>query len=394
MNEQWIYQQHQQYFGVVAAGLEKLAGDELSQLGATEIRPGYRGLHFEADVKTLYAILYASRLLTRVLAPLCKFDCHSPKYLYRRAAEIDWSSFIAEQDTFAIQAITSHSAIRHSRYAALTLKDAIVDQFRDKTGRRPSVDPRNPDRAIHLHIERNRATISLDISGGSMHRRGYRAVSVEAPMQETMAAALIAVSGWSAERPFLDPFCGSGTLLCEAWMRACQIPAGFLRKQSGAATLPDYDDALCLKVRQELNGRIQVPKHVHIEGQDIDFEAVAAAQRNLAVLPEGDRVQVKQADALKLKLSTATEIVTNPPYGLRLQDRSGAGSLLKRFGDTLKQHCAGSRVTIYYGEPAMSKELGLRPTKKHAISHGGLDGLACTYELFEGLGNRRGKPAN
>ena len=203
------YQKSGRYFAQIAEGLEDLGGKELQELGARDIKSGHRGFYFSADKASLYRLNYCSCLLSRVLAPLIRFDCHSAKYLYKTACNIDWPSLIDLKNTFAVKANVSHSKITHSQYASLRLKDAIVDIFRKKTGKRPDVDTKTPDVLFNLHIQNNKATIYLDTSGASLHRRGYRSQSITAPMQEIVAAAIIRLSGWDGSRPLVDPMCGS-----------------------------------------------------------------------------------------------------------------------------------------------------------------------------------------
>ncbi|MBN1541704.1 class I SAM-dependent RNA methyltransferase, partial [candidate division KSB1 bacterium] len=190
------YRKNNRFFAQIAGGMEEMGAEELQELGATETATAYRGLYFSADRAGLYRINYLTRLCTRILAPLAAFSCHSSKYLYRRAREIDWTEFLTADQTFAVFATTVNSSIRHSLYAALTLKDAVVDSFRQAVGSRPNVDTLNPHVWFNLHIENNRAVISLDTSGGSLHRRGYRKSTGEAPMQETLAAAIVRLSEW------------------------------------------------------------------------------------------------------------------------------------------------------------------------------------------------------
>ncbi len=222
----YAYQQNHRYFAQVAEGLEEPAADELKPLGAREIRLAYRGLYFEADPAALYRINYQSRLATRVIATLLVVACHTTDTLYKRAKSLAWKEFFSAEQTLAVFANVSHSKIRHSQYAALCLKDAIVDYFREECGRRPSVERSDPDVWISLFIDKDRAAIGIDTSGGSLHRRGYRKEAVEAPMQETVAAAILRRAEWDGSRPLHDPMCGSGTLLAEALMHYCRIPAG------------------------------------------------------------------------------------------------------------------------------------------------------------------------
>ncbi|MCK5675882.1 MAG: class I SAM-dependent RNA methyltransferase, partial [Verrucomicrobia bacterium] len=249
----YLYQKTNHYFGQLASGTEKCGEAELKGLGATNIKPGYLGVYFCANQRTLYDIVYRTRIFSRILAPLIVFDCHSEKYLYKTAQNIDWSDFLTLTKTFAITSNVADSNIRNSQYAGHVFKDAIVDQFRDKTGERPNVDTHNPDLQLNLYIHENKARISVDLGGGSLHKRGYRAQSVEAPMQETLAAAIIQLSDWHGERPLHDPFCGSGTLLCEALMKQCNIPAAYLRKKFGFLRLPDFDATVWNQVKTKAN---------------------------------------------------------------------------------------------------------------------------------------------
>ena len=325
------YQEYLRYFAQLAGGLEALGAEELVELGAREPATAYRGCYFDADAATLYRINYQSRLATRVLAPLTSFGCHNPDYLYRTLYGFDWTDFMGVDDTFAVFANVSNSKIRHSKYAALRVKDAIVDRFRETHGRRPNVDTRDPHVWFNLHLENNHATLSLDTSGGSLHRRGYRQAAGTAPMQETVAAAIIRLSGWDGERPLYDPMCGSGTLLAEALMHGCRIPAGYLRERFGFEALPDFEAALWQQVKAAADAQMRALPEGRIAGSDLDPDMVAAARQNLAALPFGERVQVRVADVLKLDGFDGTTLVTNPPYGLRMGDSRAAGAFMKMF---------------------------------------------------------------
>lgn len=378
----YSYQQGGRYFAQITDGAEELATAELVRLGARDVKPGFRGLYFSADNASLYRIAYAARLITRVLAPLIAFDCHSAKYLYRRAGEIPWRDFIAVDGTFAVFANVSNSAIRHSRYAALRVKDAIVDQFRDASGRRPSIDTRDPDVWVGLYIQGNHASISLDLSGGSMHRRGYRQETVEAPMQEHVAALIVAMTGWDGDTPLIDPMCGSGTLLAEALMHHCRVPAGYLRERFGCERLPDFDARVWRDVKREANSAIRSLAPELITGSDADAGAVHAARANCRLLPGGDRVNVVKRRFESIDSLGGVTIVCNPPYGLRLGRKDAMPAFMKRFGDFLKQRCAGSTAYVYVGHRELLKHVGLRTSWKRAISTGGLDGRLAKYDLY------------
>ncbi|MCK4774330.1 MAG: class I SAM-dependent RNA methyltransferase, partial [Candidatus Krumholzibacteria bacterium] len=274
---QYDYQQSSRFFAQAADGLEELVAAELERIGASDTKPGYRGVYFSASLEVLYRVNYTSRLATRVLAPLRSFDCHSSKYLYKMARSIDWSDFFHGNDTFAVFANVANSAIRHSQYAALRVKDAIADQFRERRGSRPDVSPHDPDVSFNLYIHNNHAVISLDTSGGSLHRRGYRRKTVEAPMQETVAAAVIEMSGWDGSRPLYDPMCGSGTLVCEALMSYCNVPSGYGRHGAGGGPgtghfgferLPDFRPPVWKSMRREIDNGIRDLPEGLIGGSD------------------------------------------------------------------------------------------------------------------------------
>jgi putative N6-adenine-specific DNA methylase len=376
------YQKSGRYFAQIAEGLEDLGSSELLELGALDIKSGYRGFYFSADKASLYRLNYCSRFLSRILAPLIRFDCHSDKYLYKTACSIDWTELLELQDSFAVKANVAHSRITHSQYAALRLKDAIVDVFRKKTGRRPSVETKNPDILFNLHIQNNKATIYLDTSGASLHRRGYRLKSIAAPMQETVAAAIIRLSGWDGQRPLVDPMCGSGTLLCEAMMYYCRIPAAYLRGKFGFQRLPDYDAQIWLSVKNMADNRIRDLPAGLISGSDRSKEAVEAAITNTLAFSQGTNVKYSVKSFQDIDSLEDSVIVCNPPYGLRLDTDENIRVFIKQLGDFLKQHCKGSEAYLYFGNRELIKSIGLKPAWKNVLLSGGLDGRLVKYSLY------------
>ncbi len=378
----YSYQDDSTYFAQVAEDLQELAEQELATLGATDLRPGFRGLYFTASLRTIYSINLHARLVNRVLAPIKFFNCHSDKYLYQQALKIEWADFLTPDHTFAVFANVSNSAIRHSKFAALRLKDAIADYFRTQFGVRPSVDTREPDLWVNLHIARNRATISLDTSGGSLHRRGYRVSAVEAPMVETLAAAIIKQSGWDGSQPMYDPFCGSGTLLCEGYIHASNQPAAMLRKKFGFERLPDFDKSLWREVRGEsLKNKVPLKRGI-ISGSDISLAAVEAARTNCSAIDADRAIEIKQKDIFDVQKIEGQAIFCNPPYGIRMRKGEDLSLFYKRFGDFLKQRCCGSSAYIYFGERKYLKNIGLRSSWKVPLSNGGLDGRLAKFELY------------
>jgi putative N6-adenine-specific DNA methylase len=378
----YLYQQSFPYFAQIAAGFEQVAADELLNLGARQIRPGYRGVHFLADAASLYRINYAGRLISRVLAPLVLFRCDHRDVLYQKAKAIRWSDFFSLDQTFAVFANVSDSQIRHSQFAALCLKDAVVDSFRAAYGVRPSVDTQHPDLWIGLHLAKDQAIISLDTSGGPLHRRGYRRKSVSAPLQETLAAAIIALSGWEGQKPLYDPMCGSGTLLCEALMRFARMPAGLLRQRFGFEFLPDFDAGLWQQVKAEfLPVKPELASGL-IGGSDIDRLAVEAARANCRALPGGEAIGIRALDYRNLDSLENFVIVCNPPYGIRQKSEDDLSLFYRELGDFLKKRCRGADAYIYFGNRQWIKSIGLKPAWKKPLSNGGLDGRLVKYRLY------------
>ncbi|RKY55807.1 MAG: class I SAM-dependent RNA methyltransferase [Candidatus Neomarinimicrobiota bacterium] len=380
--KEFEYLKSRRFFAQIAGGMEELGAKELNELGAGDVKSVYRGLYFNADNETLYRINYQSRLITRVLAPILTFDCHSADYLYKTAKLIPWDVLFGIDNTFAVFASVSHSKITHSKYAALRLKDAIVDYFKEKTGERPNVERLEPDIWINLHIERNRAVISVDTSGGSLHRRGYRLQAGSAPMQETLAAAIIRLSGWKGEEPLIDPMCGSGTLLMEAAMKYCNIPSGYLRKRFGFVRLPDFDSTAWKGIRRNADHKIRDLPAGLISGSDISRYAIEDISRNAMSFPQTENILIKAVDFKDIEQIKDSVIVTNPPYGVRMGKEHDMGRFYRELGDFLKLKCQGSTAYIYFGNREYIKNVGLKTSFKIPLVNGALDGRLVKYELY------------
>jgi putative N6-adenine-specific DNA methylase len=376
------YQQSGRYFAQLADDIKDIAEEELLELGAVETSNSFRGIYFNADLESLYRINLNSRLINRILAPLKTFSCHSDNYLYQVAQQIQWEDFLNPDQTFAVFANVSQSNINHSKFAALRLKDAIVDYFRERSGDRPSIDTRNPDLWLNVHIDKNVAIISVDTSGGSLHRRGYRLDSTIAPMNETLAASIIRYSGWDGMMPLYDPLCGSGTLLCEAYLAATKTPSAKLRNKFGFERLPDFDIYLWAKIKKESNKKLHVISNNLIQGSDIDLKVVEAAKKNCAVIDPDEQIKIVQKDIFEIEKLENTTIVCNPPYGIRMQNKKDLDVFFKDIGDFLKQRCTNSTAFIYFGDRKYTKQIGLRSSKKWILSNGGLDGRLVKYEMY------------
>ena len=381
-NVMYNYQMNNRFFAQIADGMEEMGIEELTRLGAEEVKPTFRGLYFTADKKALYRINYTARIISRVLAPLITFDCHSTNYLYKTARTIPWTALFPLDNTFVVSATVSNSKIRHSQYAGLVLKDAIVDSFRERYNERPNVERINADICFNLHISHNKATIYLDTSGGSLHRRGYRQGAVEAPMQETLAAAIIRLSGWEGQTPLYDPMCGSGTLLFEALMHYCRIPSAYFRESFGFRFMPDFDELIWDSIKREADGNMRPLTKGLIAGSDSSSQAIEAARTNSRNLPSGRNVRLSKCKFQEIESIRGTTIICNPPYGLRMKNSQDMGAFMKEFGDFLKQRCTGSTAYVYFGNRDLIKKVGLRSAWKKPLKNGPLDGRLVKYELY------------
>jgi putative N6-adenine-specific DNA methylase len=376
------YQQSGRYFAQVSDDIKDITEAELLELGAVETSHSYRGIYFNADPESLYRINLHSRLINRVLAPLKTFDCHSDNYLYQVGQQIHWEDFLSPEHTLAVFASVSQSNINHSKFAALRLKDAIVDYFRERGGIRPSIDTRYPDLWLNVYIEKNVATISVDTSGGSLHRRGYRLETTQAPMTETLAASIIRYTEWDGQTPLYDPFCGSGTLLCEAYLAATKTPSANRRSKFGFERLPNFDAELWTKVKGEADKNVQPISKNLIQGSDIDLKVVETAKKNSAVIDPATRIKIIQKDIFQIEKMENTTIVCNPPYGIRMQQKTDLSNFYKSLGDFLKQRCTNSTAFIYFGDRKYIKHIGLRSSNKWVLSNGGLDGRLVKYVIY------------
>jgi len=376
------YQRNNRFFAQIQNDMGELGVEELSGHGADDISRAYGGIYFNANKAALYRINYTSRYITRILAPLISFKCHSTRYLYNKAKEINWTDILTADNTFAVFSTVSNSRIKHSLYATLRLKDAIVDWFNEHFKKRPNIERIDPDVWINLHVENNRAVISLDTSLGSLHRRGYRAKTVKAPMQETLAAAIISLAAWDGSRPIYDPLCGSGTLLSEALMFYCRIPSGFLRQRFGFEFLPGFEYDLWNSIKRDADQEIRGVTKGLISGSDISSEVVEAARTNINKLPNGDKIRLRVMDYRKIQQLEDTTIVCNPPSGIRLERDRDLSKLYGELGDFLKQRCKGSTAYIYFGDRELIPKIGLKPSWKRPLKNGGLDGRLAKFEIY------------
>jgi putative N6-adenine-specific DNA methylase len=379
---EYLYEKESQYFAQVTESVKDIAITELRELGGYDLKPVFRGIWFKASKKDFYKINYFARLVSRILVPLAVFECKDKDELYKAARKIRWEEFLTPKKTFSIMANVSESEISHSNFAGLRVKDAIADYFRDRSNHRPNVDAKDPWIIINLHLHQNMATLSIDASGGPLHKRGYREESVSAPMQETIAAAIIRLSGWDGSKPLYDPMCGSGTLLCEALMRYCRIPAQVFRTGFGFERLPDFDVALWERVKEEAKENMKPLPEKLIAGSDVSEHSVNAVKTNLMGLHFGGNINIDLMDFKDISSIDNSVIVTNPPYGIRMGKDQDLNQFYKELGLFLKERCKKSTAYVYFGEPRFIKKLPLAPSWKRPLKIGGLDGKLAKYELY------------
>ena len=376
------YQKTNRYFAQVADDIKDIAEEELLSFGVQKTLQAYRGIYFTADTKALYTINFNSRLINRVLSPLISFSCRSDELLYKKSLQVNWEDFLDPSKTFAVFASVTNSSIKHSKFASLRLKDAIVDYFRNHTGKRPSIDTREPNVWFNLHIENDNATISFDTSGGSLHRRGYRKQNIQAPMVETLAAAIINYSGWDGKSDLYDPFCGSGTLLCEAYMFVSKTPASIFRKKFGFERLPDFNPSLWRRIKEDSLEKIKPVNKCTIAGSDISVDAVESSIANCKVIDRENVIEINNHDVFDIAKIDGATIICNPPCGIRIGKSDDLSDFYKRVGDFLKQRCKNSSAFIYFGDRKFIKNIGLKPSWKKPLSNGGLDGRLVKYDLY------------
>jgi putative N6-adenine-specific DNA methylase len=376
-------------------GLEEILAEELSQLGATIDYVGSRAVEFSGDKKLLYNTILWSRTAMRLLRPFADFYARDERALYDEVFQIDWSRFIRPGQTFAITAVVNKSSFEHSLYVAQLTKDAIVDQFRERTGERPSIDTRNPDIRIHLRMLENDVILSLDAAGDSLHRRGYRQGTNEAPLNEVLAAGLVLLSGWDKKSPLIDPLCGSATILTEAGLLAQRIAPGlFHQGKFGFENWSDFDAALWQQLREEAEAqRIEEPQ-AYLAGSDLDPKVIrdAAANIEAAGLDECIRLSVRDVrDAQQPQGQAPGLVITNPPYGERIGEEAQMAALYKVIGDALKTNFQGYEAFVFTGNLEAAKSIGLKVSRRIPLFNGPIDCRLLKYELYRG--SRRVAPA-
>ncbi|MEL6865314.1 MAG: THUMP domain-containing protein [Bacteroidota bacterium] len=364
-------------------GLEEILAKELQYLGASQVQTLRRAVSFEGDQRLLYRANYELRTALSILQPIHHFKAQNEEAFYRGIYRFDWFPYLDVKTTFAIHTTVHSNIFKHSQYIGLKTKDAIVDQFRKRLGKRPSISRDRPDVRINVHINRDQCTLSLDSSGEPLYKRGYRATTVEAPINEVLAAGMIQIAGWQADRPFIDPFCGSGTLLIEAAMYAYQMPAMLNRADFGFKRWRDFDPPLWKEVIDQAAQK-QLTEGPLIQGSDKDFRALRATENNLLAAGLEGKVEVQRLRfEKKIPPPPPGLLMSNPPYDERLKDKD-IEALYKGIGDQLKQHYAGYEAWLISSNMEAIKRIGLRPSKKYQLFNGALPCKLLKYELYAG----------
>lgn len=376
------YRKKNRYFAQITGSLELMVKNELNELGATDIEISRSGCHFSADDRTLYRIILLAKTPQRILAPLVKFDCYSTKYLgILTYKDIHWSQLFSVDETFGIMANIKDSVITNSLYASQVMKDSICHQFILKTDRRPNFSIKEADILFNLHIDDNKATISLDLTGSSMHKRGYKTQSIKASIQETIAAALVRETKWDGKTKLLDFMCGSGTFLGEAVLNYSKFPNDLIRENNHLKRLPNFNQKLWDEVKEDIEKHKRIlPKNL-IFGNDISPTAVVATKENLAKIPYGDRVVVENRNFKDIKFVADCTIIINPPYGNNYDDQDTLVKLYKEIGIFFKEKCEKCTAYVLAGDQKLLDAIKINPEWQKPVRTGPVVSIFAKYVL-------------
>jgi putative N6-adenine-specific DNA methylase len=385
----------ERFFATCGRGIEPILADELRALGAADIAPGRGGVGFAGDLAMLYRANLWLRTAIRVLRPILETIVTTPDELYDAVRALDWSRYLTPEHTLAVDSNVRDSGITHSKYAALRVKDAICDQFVEKCGRRPSVDVEEPMIGLNLHIYRDQAVLSLDASGESLHKRGYRPILTKAPLNEALAAALILATGWTGHVPLADPLCGSGTLPIEAAWIALRRPPGLTRKRFGFQGWMDYDVRLWTALRDEARHGVLKALPAPIIGSDVRGDAVSFANGNARAAGIGHLLHFTKADvrdfrppAFSLHSPDAGEgsaargsvLICNPPYGERLGEERELRGLYRLLGEVFGR-LAGWTCFVFTGNARLARDIGLQPAAEIPLFNGKIPCRLLRFEM-------------
>lgn len=374
-------------FATVAGGLEELLKTELIKLGATDCQIKLGGVQFAADDRVLYTTLLWSRLAARILFPIAEFAIDNEHELYEHSYAIPWPTIFTPNSTFAVYFQGANAAIRNSQFGALRIKDGIVDRFQADQNFRPDVDKYHPDSRIVARLRKGRLALYLDLSGSGLHQRQYRLAAGTAPLKETLTAAVVSRSGWQVDTPLIDPFCGSGTLLIEAALQAANIAPGLHRQHYGFYHWQGYN-AQCwqqvLKAAKTQRDQVYLPAEPLFFGFDKDREAIRNARENAKHAGVAKWLQFEQQDISQLYNPTPDKIgtiLTNPPYGARLESEAALIAVYSQLGERVKQYFGGWQLSVLSAAPSLFNYLPLRAVKQFTIKNGDLDAIQKNYRI-------------
>lgn len=362
-------------------GLEKVLANELIDLGAKNVKVLNRAVSFVGDKGFMYKANINLRTCLSILKPIATFQAYSKEDLYTKIYTMNWTRYFGLKHTFSTHATTNSETFSHSKYASLVVKDAIVDKFRKKFRKRPDVDPVNADIKIDIHIVKHTCTISLNSSGQSLHKRGYKLDTVVAPINEVLAAGLILLSGWNKVSNFHDPMCGSGTIVIEAALIAQNIPPNILREQFSFKKWKDYDKILFNKIKES---SIRKKNHFNgeITGSDIFQKAIRITRKNIEHIGMRNVIKVKNEDFFESSMNKKVFVLFNPPYGQRIP--LGINEFYKKIGDTLKRNYVDCTVWLISSDIENMKMIGLKPEEKINLLNGMLKCSFRKYSIYNG----------
>ena len=373
----------QQFFATTAKGVEEVLAAELVRLGVPDVAPEGGGVRFAGGMEAAYRANLWLRTASRVLMPLAEFACETPEELYLGARSIPWNDYLTPSMTLAVDCNLRDSALTHSGFVALKTKDAIVDELRDHCGSRPNVDTKDPDLRVNVRLFRNRCTVSLDCSGAPLDRRGYRLDRHEAPLKENLAAALVELSGWDCSTPFLDPMCGTGTIVIEAALKALRVPPGLLRTGFGFQRWPGFDRALWARLVEEAREGMLAALPAPLLGSDLSHSAVAMAHENARRAGVGSLVSLGRGDITELSPPPGPGVlIFNPPYGKRLGEEEALKPLYKEIGDVMKKRCKGYTAYLFTGNLELAKSVGLKASRRIVLYNGPIECRLLKYEMY------------
>ncbi len=363
-------------------GLENVLADEIMALGAHEVTKLNRAVSFKGDKALMYKANLWLRTALKILKPINKFKAKNEIDLYKGISQINWNNYFNVDDTLSIQTIVNSSYFNHSQYVALKAKDAIVDQFRNYYGKRPSIDTENPTVLINIHINEDDCDVSIDSSGESLHKRGYRINSTIAPLNEVLAAGLILLSGWDKKCNFLDPMCGSGTIPIEATLLAYNIPPGIFRKNFGFEKWKDFDSDLLEKIYNDDSKENKYQNQ--ITGSDVSSGAIRIAIENAKNASISNKITFK-VESFESIINTEQPgiIIFNPPYGERIK-KNNIDAFYEMIGNQLKKRFVGHEVWILCGNKDAQEHIGLHPSKKFNLLNGNIESKFQQFEIYSG----------